>query len=122
MSRWIRFFIVLAIGMVAALFYTWVINPVKYVNTAPNTLRQDYKTDYVLMVAEIYHADGNLQDAMQQLALLGDRPPVQIVDDAISYARGDSNGHKTLYPLEDLALMQALSDALKTMQPTLEKP
>jgi hypothetical protein len=122
MSRWIRFFIVLAIGMLGALFYTWVMNPVKYVDTPPNSLRQDYKTDYVLMIAEIYHADGNLEDARQQLALLGDMPPSQIVDNAIRYARGDSNGNQALYPLEDLTLMQALSDALKTIQPTLEKP
>ncbi|MFZ6026798.1 MAG: hypothetical protein ACOYYS_03700 [Chloroflexota bacterium] len=122
MSRWIRFFIVLGIGMVAALFYTWVVNPVQYTDTAPNTLRQDYKTDYVLMVAEVYHADGNLQDVMRQLALLGDKPPAKIVDEAIRYARGDANGSQALYPLEDLALMQALYDALNTMQPTLEKP
>jgi hypothetical protein len=122
MSRWIRFLIVLTIGLAAGLFYAWRINPVRYVDTAPDTLRQDYKTDYVLMAAEIYHADGNLDAAVQRLALLSDQSPVQIVDTALSYARGEASNSQALYPVEDLALMQSLADALKTMQPTIESP
>ncbi len=74
MSRWIRFFLVIAIGAAGGLFYGWVINPVKYVDTTPDTLRIDYKSDYVLMVAESYGADGDLALAARRLALLGDTP------------------------------------------------
>lgn len=119
MSRWIRFFIVFGIGLIIALFYTWKINPVQLKDTSPDTLRQDYKTDYVLMVAEIYHANGDLETARMNLALLGSETPDKIVEDALDYARGGSNNSQALYPAEYVALMQALSDAIKTLQPTL---
>lgn len=122
MSRWMRFFIVFALGLAAGLFYAWRINPVQLIEVSPDTLREDYQTDYVLMVAEIYHADGNTANAVQRLALLGDAAPQHIVDSALAYARGQLNGNQAIYPIEDLALMQALSDALKILQPTREQP
>ena len=64
MSRWIKFFIVIALGLAAGLIYGWAISPVEYTNTTPDTLRADYRSDYVLMVAEVFHADQNV-----------DRPP-----------------------------------------------
>jgi hypothetical protein len=51
MSRWTRFLIAIAVGLALGLLYGWVLSPVKYVDTTPNTLRADYQTDYVLMVA-----------------------------------------------------------------------
>jgi hypothetical protein len=117
-----RFFIVFALGLAAGLFYAWRINPVQLIEVSPDTLREDYQTDYVLMVAEIYHADGNTANAVQRLALLGDAAPQHIVDSALAYARGQLNGNQAIYPIEDLALMQALSDALKILQPTREQP
>lgn len=126
MSRWIRFFIVLGIGLVVGLFYTWKLNPPQLKDTSPDTLRQDYKTDYVLMVAEVYHANGNLDTAVQYLALLSNQPPLEIADTALRYARGDPNSTEALYPAEYLSLLQELADALKTIQPTrqptMEKP
>jgi hypothetical protein len=122
MSRWIRFFVVFFIGLAASLFYAWIINPVKLVETSPDTLREDYKADYVLMVAEIYHADGNLEQATQRLALLGNATPGQIVDAALTYARGEMNDDQAIYPVEDLEMMQLLVDALKTIQATPDKP
>jgi hypothetical protein len=38
--------------MARGLLYGWMVNPVRYVNTTPDTLRADYQLDYVLMVAE----------------------------------------------------------------------
>ena len=51
MLRWFLFFLSIALGLAAGLYYGWVINPVEYVNTTPDTLRVDYQADYVLMVA-----------------------------------------------------------------------
>jgi len=116
MLRWLLFFITVALGLAAGLYYGWVINPVEYVNTTPDSLRADYKADYVLMVAESYNANDDLNLAVQRLALLGDTPPAEVVANAILFAV------KNNYNQADLALMQQLADAIQTMNPALEGP
>ena len=39
------------------MFYGWVVNPVEYIDIAPESPRVDYKTDYVLMTAEAYNVN-----------------------------------------------------------------
>lgn len=100
----------MAIGVAGGLLYGWVLNPVKYVDTTPDTLRIDYKTDYVLMVAETYQTDKNLDIAIQRLAILGE-PPAEITLQAILFA--EQNG----YTDNDLLLMRTLSGALQLRSP-----
>jgi hypothetical protein len=116
MLRWFLFFITVALGLAAGLYYGWVINPVEYVNTTPDSLRADYKADYVLMVAESYNANGDLNLAVQRLALLGDTPTAEVVANATLFAV------KNNYNQADLALMQRLAEAAQTMNPALEGP
>ncbi len=111
MSRWILFLITLALGAAAGLYYGWVVNPVEYVNTTPDTLREDYKTDYVLMVAETYRASGDLLQAVHQLGILGDPSPSASVNKALDYARQPEHP----YSESDLAMMQALAAGLQSM-------
>ena len=47
------------IGGGIGLYYSWYIKPADFVDAAFFNLRSDYKTDYVLMVAEIYDQDHN---------------------------------------------------------------
>jgi hypothetical protein len=116
MARWIFFFIAVLLGILAGMYYGWVINPVEYVDTAPDSLRIDYKTDYVLMVAEVYGGEGDLDLAVRRLALLGDTPPTEMVVEAMLYAVENGYGEY------DLALMQALADALQSWIPGGEAP
>lgn len=81
-----RFGLALILGAVVGLIYGWLIQPVEYVDTAPASLRQDYKTDYVLMVAEAYSHDEDIDLALRRLAALGPRPPQAIVRQALSFA------------------------------------
>jgi len=111
MSRWIKFFIVIALGLSAGLIYGWVISPVEYTNTTPDTLRADYRSDYVLMVAEVFHADQNVEQAARRLGMLGSEPPARIASQALDYAR------QANFPASDLALLQSLTAALQTWQP-----
>jgi hypothetical protein len=111
MGRWIRFFIAMAIGAAAAMYYGWKLNPVKYSETTPETLRVDYKTDYVLMVAEAYHAEGDIDLAARRLALISADQPLKVVTTAIQEAQGIP------YPSTDLALMQSLEDAFMNWSP-----
>jgi hypothetical protein len=111
MGRWIRFFIAMAIGAGAAMYYGWRLNPVQYNVTTPETLRVDYKTDYVLMVAEAYHAEGDKDLAARRLALISTDQPMKAVSTAIREAKDIP------YPADDLLLMQALETALKDWSP-----
>ena len=86
MKRWIWFILAVLIGMAGGLYYGWNINPVKYVETTPATLRIDYQTDYILMVAEAYQTEGDLDLAARRLAVLGETPPAEIVRQAMIYA------------------------------------
>jgi hypothetical protein len=106
-----RFFIAMAIGAAAAMFYGWKINPVHYTVTTPDTLRIDYKTDYVLMVAEAYHTEGDPDLAARRLALIGSDDPVKVVTNALQDAK------RIPYPAADQELIQALEQTLKKWSP-----
>lgn len=111
MSRWVGFFIALILGIAAGLYYGWVIDPVEYVDTSPDTLLIDYKTDYVLMVAEAYQLEGDLNLAASRLAVLGDKPPAEIVQDALLFAS------RAGYVDSDLQKIQGLETQLGGMTP-----
>ena len=106
MSRWVRFFLVLIIGFGIGLLYGWVIDPVEYVDTFPETLREDYKTDYVLMVAETYQVERDIDLAVERLSYLGFIPPESLLEEAMFFAV------KSGYSPEDLGLLRNLSDGL----------
>ncbi len=102
-KRWLRFLFAIAVGLGLGLYYGWVINPVQVVDTTPATLRQDYKTDFVLMVAEGYHLDGDLTTARQHLALLGNDPET-VVAQALEYATELGYAPPDLYLMRDLLM------------------
>ena len=112
MPRWLLIIIALALGIALGLVYGWMINPVQYTDVTPDALRIDYRTDYVLMVAEAFRAEQDPALAARRLAVLGSEPPSVIATEAYDFAR-QMNG----YPSDDLALIQELSVALQTWQP-----
>ncbi|HUH97133.1 MAG TPA: hypothetical protein VLZ89_07235 [Anaerolineales bacterium] len=111
MPRWLFSLIALAVGIGLGLFYGWEINPVQFVDTTPASMRADYRADYVLMIAEAYHADQNMDSAIRRLALLGSAPPADIAAQALQ--TGQSLG----YSADDVALLQELRRALQAYQP-----
>ena len=112
MSRWIRFFLAILVGVLAGLLYGWFINPVKYVDTAPDSLKIDYKSDYVLMVAEAFSVEKDPVLAARRLTLLGPKSPADMAREAILF--GESQG----YPDADVALMRNLAVALEAVSPS----
>jgi hypothetical protein len=106
MSRWVRFLIVIIVGIALGLLYGWLIDPVEFVDTTPTTLRADYKADYVLMVAEIYSADRDAESAVMRLTFLGDPSPVDSIENAMSFAA------EAGYAAEDLRMLRDLADAM----------
>ncbi|MFZ5920054.1 MAG: hypothetical protein ACOYY3_03260 [Chloroflexota bacterium] len=111
MPRWLQFSIALVLGIAGGLLYGWVISPVEYVNTTPDTLHPDFRIDYVLMVAETYAVDGNLDQAGRQLAVLGGDSPADLASQARDYAR--DNG----YSPREQELLQRLALGLVAWQP-----
>ena len=86
MTRWIGFILAILVGAAVAMVYGWVISPVEYVDTPPELLRVDYKSDYVLMVAEAYSLENDLAQAVRRLSFLGSESPAEIVRQAILFA------------------------------------
>ncbi len=109
MSRWTLFFLILLLGLGLGLVYGWVINPVSYQDTTLESLRIDYKTDFTLMVAEVYHQEGDLDWALNRLTLLEDKSPVISVDNALKFAS------QAEYTLPDMFLLRDLSNAIKEL-------
>jgi hypothetical protein len=115
MVRWIGFIITLGLGATLGLLYGWVVEPIKYVDTAPETLRIDYKSDYVLMVAEIYKTEGDLPTAVNRLALFGESNPTEVVHRAVLFAEEQN------YADADLILMRTLETDLQAWFPLGEE-
>lgn len=111
MFRWLPILLATILGIALGLVYGWVVEPVQYTDITPDALRIDYRTDYVLMVAEAYHTEQNPALASKRLAVLGSQAPALIVGEAYNYARQSG------YPTEDLTYMQDLAVALQTWQP-----
>jgi hypothetical protein len=109
--RYVLFVIAIALGLGLGLFYGWVVSPVELIDTAPNTLREDYRADYVLMVAEAYTVDGDLELAVRRLAMLGDQHPIEIISEAGVF------GAQIGYTFDDLQTMRDLADALRGWNP-----
>lgn len=109
-----RLLAVLLLGFTLGLLYGWLIQPVHYVDTAPASLRADYQTDYVLMVAQAYASGQDLQTAQVRLASLGPEPAVEHVSQALTYAVDHTFSRYDLDTLNQLAI------ALREAAPTAE--
>lgn len=110
MKRWFFFSLSILLGLALGLFLGWVVLPWQASRVPAQALRMDYKTDYVLMVAEDFRLHPDLELANRRLSVLGSASSQQMVSQALQFAVqiGYSNA--------DLALMQALADAFSGQQ------
>jgi Na+/H+-dicarboxylate symporter len=102
MGRKFLFFGMIFIGILAGLAYGWLIQPGIRSDLPLKSLRQDFKSDYVLMVAEIYDKDGDLKLAIQRLDQMEPGNPIQLTSNALVYARSAG------YSINDLDLISRL--------------
>ncbi|NWG07854.1 MAG: hypothetical protein HXY35_14350 [Chloroflexi bacterium] len=105
--HWIFIIIAFIAGIGMGLAYGWYIDPVDYFDLTPDTLRADYKTDYVLMIAEAYRVEQDPGLAARRLAVFGTRSPSSIASEGLAYAR--ANG----FAESDIVLIQELVTALQ---------
>ena len=106
-KRWLFILIALIAGIGMGLAYGWIIDPVDFFDLTPDTLRADYKTDYVLMTAEAYRGEQDPALAARRLAIFGSQSPSTIARNGLDYAR--ANG----YSDSDVTLLQELVTAMQ---------
>ena len=106
-NRWLFIILALAAGIGIGLTYGWVIDPVDFFDLTPDTLRADYKADYVLMTAEAYTTEQDPGLAARRLAIFGTQSPSAIAAEGLELARARG------FSDSDLALMQELVTALQ---------
>jgi len=113
-SRWVFIILALIAGVGLGLTYGWVIDPVNFFDLTPDTLRADYKTDYVLMTAEAYRFEQDPGLAARRLAIFGSQSPSAIASDALNYTR--ANGFSD----SDITLIQELVTAMQAWSGILQ--
>jgi len=112
MPRWIQTLLAILLGAIIGLLYGWKIAPVEYVDLAPNTLRADYRAEYMLVVAEAYQHNPDPDFLLRQLALLGNAPPAEIIQENLD------NGE---YTPKEIEMLEELLRKIERWEPTLSE-
>ncbi len=116
-SNWFKIIIAMIIGIALGLVYGWVIDPIEYTDITPSILREDYRADYVLMVAEAHQSEQDSEISARRLAILGSESPEQIVASTLEFAI------KNNFTQNETYLLQGLLTAMQTYQPqTINAP
>ena len=64
-------------GIGLGVIYSWIISPLRIIDTNPSTLRADFKDQFRVAIAASYASDHNLDRARARLVLLDDPNPVE---------------------------------------------
>lgn len=108
MHKWMRAAAWIGLGLILGvslgLYLGWVAWPTEFTDADPTILREDYKEEYALMIANAYRLDGDLTAARRQLQSLGKEEPdrwlLTLTVDAILSGRDEE---QVILPLVQLA-------------------
>jgi hypothetical protein len=67
-------------GLGLGLAYSWVLSPLRVIDSEPIALRGDFKDQYRSAIAAAYAATDNLPRAQARLSLLGDTDPIEALN------------------------------------------
>lgn len=111
-GRLIGFILAILLGVTGGLVYGWLYYPARVSSSAPQSLRADYKADYVLMVAELYAVEGNLEDAVDLLDEIRPADPIGAVQRGLLTAQemGYADWEMRLIADLEIALQQQLQE------------
>ena len=105
--------VVAAVGLMLGFAIGWWIWPVQYTNTAPDVLRQDYRDDYVVMVATAHEVEQDLEQTLNRLKLLDpEEPAAPVLELAERLVEAGGSA-------EDITYLARLAWALGNLPPTL---
>ena len=63
----------LILGVGAALYYAWILEPVVFTEASPARMSEASKAEYILLVSQSYAVDGDWEKVEERLAALDDR-------------------------------------------------
>ena len=108
------------LGAVLGLAYAWIVDPIEYVETAPVSLRSDFKDEYRALIASAYVANGDLARAEARLALLRDRDVARVLAEQAQRALAEGRSPEDAQALGILAVAigQGLTPAPVTIAPS----
>jgi|YNPNPStandDraft_1061719.scaffolds.fasta_scaffold00014_45 hypothetical protein len=113
----------LIIGLISGLVYAWLLDPVQFVNTSPDSLRPEFKADHRVLIALSYEADGNIVRANQRLALLGDKDPLAALIAQVEQLQKQKGYERETAALARLvADLQAYQSSIPTVVSVAETP
>lgn len=104
-------FLAIILGVLAGLYYAWFINPVQYYQTAPATMREDYRQEYILLAASAYQSTGDLVAARLRLAQLDLPDTIQFLEQVA--AGGDSANTHAYERTAAASLIDALNNGVR---------
>ena len=99
----------LFIGLISGLVYGWLIDPVEYMDTQANSLRIDYRTDVILMVATIYAREHDMEAAIARLYLLENDDVGSLVAESLVYAR------EMHFAAQDIEYINLLNESISSI-------
>jgi len=106
LSRFFGFLLSVLLGAAAGLGVGWYLRPAPVGEAALAELRGDFRSDYVLMVAEVFDTEKDVSLAVERLQRLSDTPPARLVQIAVVQA-GELG-----YDRRDLELLAKLAQAV----------
>lgn len=105
----------LVLGGLLGLAYAWLVQPVRYTNTTPASLRSDFKDRYRALIASAYQANDNLVRAKARLELLEDLDMYRALAEQAQRTLAGGGDAQEARALGELAV--ALGQALPTVEP-----
>lgn len=110
-------------GLGLGLLYSWVISPVRYVDTTPASLRADFKDRFRTLIAAAYAANGNLDRARARLATLGDSDPVEALSAQAQRMLAVGESFKSIQQVARLATdLQNAANSTPLVSPSTPSP
>jgi hypothetical protein len=100
---WIPAAIAAVLGFGLGLFYAWNLNPVRYTETAPASLKPEYQQEYLVLIAAAYRGTGNLERAEARLALFDHEEPVEELEALAQERLAQEGGEDEARALAQLA-------------------
>jgi len=108
------------VGIGLGVIYSWIISPLRIIDTNPGTLRADFKDQFRVVVAASYASDHNLDRAKARLVLLGDPNPVEELTAQAQRMLGAGDSFNVIQQVANLAtdLQSGKTNIPATSSPT----
>lgn len=113
----------LLIGLALGFFYGWVINPARYIDISPQSLHEDQKKQYLLLVAESYQASEDIGRSYARIKQMVDPVDIDSLRAMLLEMEIDPNYADSFETVRDFInslnnYMQLMGGVLPANQPT----